>query len=845
MFKTLKLAPSAKGIALSLPGLLIVTATLSPARAAPCPATPAATCGMSPYNGQDLYLDSPSGTAFINAPTSDATIYMDGRQPGNTQQLTVSGTDMSGKYIQASHTGAAAITLAGGARADMIEGGNAGSATDITVVMDNAVLNGANDSVQYHTAPGDKAYMMGSAIFIDQADGGVHNLTVQNGSQLSGSIITGGAAAQRITVSDSTLDSGSLYSLSRSADNQVTLNNARLDASQSATAGQFAALLPASGLPVSSIPPALDRVAIVLAGNNTNQLTLNNATVTGDVGLLNSQGVNRADIKKSTLRGDLVLVGNGSARVTLTNSQLNGNVDAAAQTGATTLVISDASTVTGNVTTGAGSDRIAVINGSEVKGAIDGGAGQNSLLLDGSSAIDGQLININSVHATEENTIVTPHIGSDTAWNLMNRSMLVGNTMSDASITMSTDSMVIVTGAVTGVNTLIISQMATQGSEGQAVIGSFADLSQGSVNYRFANGARRVAARAGAWNYDLSAFTVPMNNATQGAELILSQRQIGLAHDVKGAIAGLEGAKQSGQTVAANLASRLDSLRNHFLLHGQSEGAHVWGDYLYHTGDFADDVDYHSNLLGAQVGVDWSHQLTNGDLMTGGFALAWVRNRVSDSDNQGNFNNAVYGDFYSLYGGWQQPLHDNRWSLFADGSVSLGDIRYTLKVHNVPTTTTGIKEALNGSYDGSMVDVETRAGITLRTGGALLQPYAVLGWNSAHSDRFSDAQIEIAKNETSAWHTGAGVRLSTELEAGKVRVLPWIDARYVTEFNDDTAITAADYTLHAGHNQKMGLLGIGANLGITRDLWFSSGIYTGTGDVDNSVSVQAGLSFDF
>ncbi|WP_250476112.1 hypothetical protein, partial [Caballeronia sp. GAFFF1] len=74
-----------------------------------------------------------------------------------------------------------------------------------------------------------------------------------------------------------------------------------------------------------------------------------------------------------------------------------------------------------------------------------------------------------------------------------------------------------------------------------------------------------------------------MNNATNGAEIVVVQRHSGLAHDVRGAIAGLDGAKQAGQSVSADLASRLDKLRSSFLLNGVSEGAHVWGDYLYQT----------------------------------------------------------------------------------------------------------------------------------------------------------------------------------------------------------------------------------------------------------------------
>ncbi|YCI80700.1 autotransporter outer membrane beta-barrel domain-containing protein [Enterobacteriaceae bacterium] len=842
MIITSKLAPL-----FPLSALALMAGAAFSVSAAGCPSSPTATCGLSPYNGQDLYFDRPSGSGFLNDPTSDATIYMDTRQQNDTQSLTVSGTDMTGKYIQASQNGTAAITLNKGASTDMIEGGNSGAETTISITLDNARLLGENDSVGYRSAVGDKAYMKGATVFIDQADRGAHSVSAVNGSQLHGSIITGGAGAQSVNLDGSTLDKGSIYALSKNANSTVTLTNARLDATQSPVAGAFDSYVSATGISLPASPAALDAVALGLAGTQTNRLTLTNATVTGDAGLLNRTGTQQVAMKNSTLNGDLVLAGAGSARIEAGSSLINGSIDASANSGNSTIVISDGTTLTGDVITGSGNDSMAVIGGAEVKGSLDGGAGKNSLLLDGKSAIDGAILNISTVHATQDNTIVTPHIGSGTAYSLMNRSLLIGQTMSDARLTLSTDSMVIVTGAVTGVNSLIISEMGPQSQEGHFIVGSFNDLSRGTVNYQFANGQQQAAARSGAWNYDLLATTVPMNNATNGAEIVVVQRHSGLAHDVRGAIAGLDGAKQAGQSVSADLASRLDKLRSSFLLNGVSEGAHVWGDYLYQTGDFTDDADYHSNLQGAQIGVDWSHLLDNGDMLTGGFALAWVRNRVSDSDNQGNFNNAVYGDFYSLYGGWQQPLNDDGLSLFADGSVSAGEIRYSLRVHNLPTTTTGIKEALNGTYDGNMYDVEARTGFNVNAGAALIQPYVLLGWNEVNSDKFSSGRIDMAKNKTASWHTGGGVRVTGELEVNlaKIRVLPWLDARYVTEFNDNTSLTAADYAVTSGHNQKMGMFGAGANLAITRDLYFTSGIYTGTGDVDNSVSLQAGLSFDF
>ncbi|KYQ77535.1 hypothetical protein AX755_15075 [Enterobacter sp. SENG-6] len=85
-------------------------------------------------------------TNAIMADTTANNIFMDGsRESGDTQSLTVSGTDMSGHYIQGSNGGTANITLNNGATVDMIEVGNTGATTNTTVTIDAATLNGEND----------------------------------------------------------------------------------------------------------------------------------------------------------------------------------------------------------------------------------------------------------------------------------------------------------------------------------------------------------------------------------------------------------------------------------------------------------------------------------------------------------------------------------------------------------------------------------------------------------------------------------------------------------------------------------------------------------------------------
>ncbi|ROP49874.1 uncharacterized protein with beta-barrel porin domain [Enterobacter sp. BIGb0383] len=901
---------------------------------------------------------------------------MDARKPSDTQSLTVSGTNMSGEYIQGSNTGTANITLENNAQADMIEVGADIHSTNTNIIIDDSILNGEQDSVEYKDHVGDKNYMMGAAIFIDPLDNGEHNVDVRNNSQLHGSIISGGGASQTINMENSSLDKGGIYALSYASDNTVSLTNAQIDASQSPVAQEISAIAQQiSEKSPFDIPLQMsnfDDMAIGMFSTENNLLSLNQSDVTGDIGLLNQAGLNLISMTDSTVDGsvmlasntgetqlnasgssitgdvtlsgsgqmqlalsnqsiikgdltledpstpslkrqsglgensdtfaqvslsdsavqgnlrvdksdaqvsvaldnssvggdltvstgegdtaltlqnnsqvggDVTLEGSGNAQVMISGSQLNGDLDTSANVGDTSIIIGDTSTVAGNVTTGAGSDSIVVAGGSKVEGNIDGGSGTNNLILDNNSSVDGGISNVNAVYATQNNSIVTPNIDSGTNYSLMNGSMLVGQTMSDANITMSTDSAVVVTGAATGMNTLTISQMAEVSHEGTSVVGSFNDLSQGTVNYQFANGEQQVAARSGAWNYDVTASTVDMNNPTAGSEIVVTQKHTGLANDVKGMIAGLDGAKQSGQAVVADIANRMDNLRSSYLLNGVSEGQHIWGDYLYQNGNYSDDVDYHSNLQGFQGGVDWSHLRDNGDVLTGGIALAYTRNRVSEGDTQGNFDNSVYGNFYSVYGGWQQHLRDNHWGLFIDGSFSYGDMRYSMSAHNVQSSTTGIQEALNGTYNGNMYDAETRAGVNIKNAeNMLIQPYAVLGWNKVESNAFSDAQISFGKNQVSSMHAGGGMRISGDIAAANMHIMPWADARYISELNDDSTVNAADYRANSGHNQKMAIVGAGVNVGVTSNLQFTSGVYTGGGDVDNSVSVQAGFNFRF
>src|SRR5690606_16560088 len=83
-------------------------------------------------------------------------------------------------------------------------------------------------------------YLMGSAIYIDPQDGGIHTTTIKNDSVLHGSIISGGAGSQTISMSDSTMDNGGIYAGSEKSNTTISLTNASVNASTSEIAKNIA-----------------------------------------------------------------------------------------------------------------------------------------------------------------------------------------------------------------------------------------------------------------------------------------------------------------------------------------------------------------------------------------------------------------------------------------------------------------------------------------------------------------------------------------------------------------------------------------------------------------------------
>jgi len=825
----------------------------------------AQTCGLSQYNNGSYY-QAKGVTDAVMADATSANIYMDGvRSHGDTQSLIVSGTNMSGNYIQGSSGGNVNITVNNNATVDMIEAGSKGATTNTTVNIDNATLNGESTTGDYNNP---KEYMMGSAIYLDPLDKGTNAVNIAHNSVLHGSIVSAGAGTQNITMSDSSMDKGGIYAGSDKADTTITLTRASVDAAQSEIAKNMDTL----AVKLSQYKPFSDMnvdafgdIAIGLYGTTRDSLALNNSRVTGDIGVFNENGTATLSLtNNSAVIGNVTLEGNSANDILVDNSTIDGNVNTSQNSGNTTITLQNNAAVNGDITTGKGDDTLVLTNNSRVNGNVDGGDGSDTLSMDAGSSISGQISQFETVNTTSNNSISIDKINDATTWDLQNGSSLVAvSTGSNSTVNMSTDSFVDF-GNITGANNAVVVSSITASARNQKnmILGTFSTTSTHSPqNYAgatFTNGQQAVENRSGAYNYDNSLNIVAADSAPQ-TQLAADNSQTwniefnsakgSLASDVQGLVAGLDAAEQAGHQVADDISNHMNQVHLANLYGEQQDGAQVWGDFLYQNGNYSNDVDYKSMTQGAQGGVDWTTHLNNGDSVTGGIALAWTRSRVQDThDGADSFKDSVYGNYYSLYGGWQQALKGKSWGMFADGSVSYGDMRYSLSANNVTGDTSGMTEALHGSTDGSLYMAQGRTGVNvILPGETLLQPYATLGWDQTKANGFSDSAVNFADSQVSSWNSGAGVRLTTTLRDlnKNVQVMPWIDARFQQEFGDDTDIKAADYHNTSGHNNTMGIFGAGVNATIAHNFTLNTGVYVGTGDVDNDASVQAGMSYSF
>ena len=211
-------------------------------------------------------------------------------------------------------------------------------------------MNGAKTDFIYDiTAGGNKNFTLGSAIFVDLADVGNHTINVVNGSQLHGSIVTGGSAAT-VNVQNSTIDTGGIY-LAGIGANAISVTNSTVDSTNSQVAASLVALFPNQDL------SAIEDLAIgALGGLQSNTLTLDASTVTGDVGLLGvgPNSTNEISVTGgSRIEGNLVHRGPSQANVNFDASAIIGDIHAEASN--TDVLMQKGSFFQGRFLTGAGS----------------------------------------------------------------------------------------------------------------------------------------------------------------------------------------------------------------------------------------------------------------------------------------------------------------------------------------------------------------------------------------------------------------------------------------------------------------------------------------------------------
>ena len=845
----------------------------------PCTSTSTATCGFQtttspgPDNQSVVMFVNDNGSAIMSDAQNSNALYLWDQTAGNTQSLTVNGTDMSGTYIQAGLIGTKNVTL-NDATTDMIEGGkkDEGDATNINFVVNHSTLNGEDDASAYgyEGTAGNKSYMDGATIYIDSgANIGTNKIAIENNSTLNGAIYAETGGDNNISISGNSTVNGAIYTTSAAGNNSIAVTDSTIigEAGDSTLLSKFEDSY-ATNDNAADINALLDGQTIAMAayGTQSSSIALSNSTITGDIAMVGdgttaSSTASLSLNDNTTLTGDIILADHSAATVSLSDSTVTGDIDATNE-GNTAIVLSNA-TVDGSITTGAGDDNLTLANNSEVTGNVDGGAGTNSLSLDSGSSIDGSINNFDTINMAGNNNVDVNTIDDGTTLNVDDNSTLdvKYTTGSDVQVNMSSDSQAHlgVVNADAG-NTLVVTNTALSTANQQDVeVASFTttdDTPSDAVSVEFSNGSQQVESRNGAYNYDDSlsvqeqatADNLQASGVTTSSVLFSSSRR-DLASDVQGMIAGLDAAKQAGRMITDDLANRLTQVHLQNLLGHGVDGAQLWGDFLYQNGDYSEDVDYKDVTQGVQGGVDWTSHLNNGDSLTGGIALGWTRSRDrSTNGGSNNFSDSVYGNYYSVYGGWQQSLHNNLWGMFVDGSFSYGDMRYSTTANNVSNSTTGMSQALDGSSDGNLYTTQGRVGVNvLLPAETVLQPYATIGWDKAQENGFSDQEITFGDSQVSEYNAGVGMRITTKLaDLNKdVELYPWLDARYQTEFSDNTDIKAADYHNTNGHDTKMGIFGAGINTNIGKDFSLNTGVYFGTGDVDNDASVQAGMSYHF
>ncbi|MGL4719785.1 MAG: autotransporter domain-containing protein, partial [Kluyvera intermedia] len=355
-------------------------------------------------------------------------LYLWDQTAGNTQSLTVNGTDMSGTYIQAGLIGTKNVTL-NDATTDMIEGGkkDEGDATNINFVVNHSTLNGEDDASAYgyEGTAGNKSYMDGATIYIDSgANIGTNKIAIENNSTLNGAIYAETGGDNNISISGNSTVNGSIYTTSAAGNNSIAVTDSTIigEAGDTTLLSKFEDSYAANDN-AADINALLDGQTIAMAayGTQSSSIALSNSTITGDIAMVGdgttaSSTASLSLNDNTTLTGDIILADHSAATVSLSDSTVTGDIDATNE-GNTAIVMSNA-TVDGSITTGAGDDNLTLANNSEVTGNVDGGAGTNSLSLDSGSSIDGSINNFDTINMAGNNNVDVNTIDDGTTLNV-------------------------------------------------------------------------------------------------------------------------------------------------------------------------------------------------------------------------------------------------------------------------------------------------------------------------------------------------------------------------------------------------------------------------------------------
>lgn len=834
----------AKSIVLALTSGLVVSTAMAATQPNPTPVikTHHTVNGLisGTYDDHSSYWGLPGKNAngYLSVNDESRNVYYGKARQADTdtQQLLVEESDLTGHYINMGVKGKAQLNMVG-SETDFIESGDKGANTNTSIVLDKSTLDGAVKGKDYdnHGHSRNKDYMNQAVIYQDKLDAGDFTAVIKNGSKLKGGINAVGAGNKSLSVTGSTVAGDiDLFGQTVSMDlNNSSTGKTVLSGITSATVNALnshVSALDVSSLGNSSViigkQSEIRGVVSAYALKNT-RLVVADRSVIGDVYVAGKKDV-ALEIHDSQA-GNVDVVAVNNANILLQHASLK-NLKVT-NVGTIRLDIADKTDINGNVTLGHGVNTVSLSGKSSVKGDIDGGVDnkKNALSMDEGSTINGKITHFADIKAAGNNLIKTTEL-HDITVSLKNKSIVTADKITNVKFYADTSGHLQVNDALEGKNELSVDSL----SQGQAP-GTYnmvtAKSGINTLTAQFANKKTEATVRNGVKNDRVS-----LQKVANGINVVV--KDAGFTNDLSGAMAGLEGARQSGTAVANAISSHLSA--------DQTEGLSVWTDYLLVNGTNAGMVDYRNTLQGSVLGVDWTQSAGERGRLTAGAALGIARNSVSHQSDTGSFDNRMNGSYYSLYTGWQQATGNEGYGFFANGNFTFGSVDSKLKALNSTQQTNDAFDHLSGDYKGKSYNLDVRTGVNIAlTSYADVQPYAVAGWSKATAGEFRDTYFRVDANRNESLYAGAGVRLTGHVEAGSVAVKPWIDASYTTEFDKKADFTVNAEKISDGKTRQKGTMGAGLDVDITSALSVNAGAYTNTGNISKSIDVLAGVKYAF